>query len=108
LAHAFELAQVKALIVEPELLPNALKAAKQVGISRSRVFVFDHHTPVTQPFHPSENWGEGLGAELKWRDLKSWRALMQLSGRDGMMRKGARRQLLRGCSAVGRQGCPRQ
>jgi 4-coumarate--CoA ligase len=82
LAHAFELAQVKALIVEPELLPNALKAAKQVGISRSRVFVFDHHTPVTQPFHPSENWGEGLGAELKWRDLKSWRALMQFGESD--------------------------
>lgn len=77
LAHAFKISHTKALIVEPELLPNALKAAKEAGIPRSRIFVFDHHTPVTIPYCQSEGWGEGLGAEEKWGGLSSWRALMQ-------------------------------
>ncbi|KAF2791803.1 4-coumarate-CoA ligase-like protein [Melanomma pulvis-pyrius CBS 109.77] len=70
LAHAFEIAQVRAIIVEPELMLNALKAAKECNIPRSRIFVFDHHTPLSIPYHQSEGWGEGLGG------LKSWRSLM--------------------------------
>ncbi|KAH7076370.1 4-coumarate-CoA ligase-like protein [Paraphoma chrysanthemicola] len=76
LAHAFKTADVKALIVEPELLPNALKAAKQVGIPRSHIFVFDHQTPVTTRWHESEVWGEGLGGEDRWGRCRSWRYLM--------------------------------
>lgn len=76
LAHAFKIAQVKALIVEPELLPNALKAAKECGIPQSRIFVFDHHTPVPIAYDEREGQGEGLGDEHKWGGLKSWRALM--------------------------------
>jgi len=82
LAHAFKLAEAKALIVEPELLSKALKAAKEAGIRRSRIFVFDHHTPVSIPYRESENWGEGLGAEEKWGELRSWRALMQYGESD--------------------------
>ncbi|KAF2679279.1 4-coumarate-CoA ligase-like protein [Lentithecium fluviatile CBS 122367] len=82
LAHAFKLAQVRALIVEPDLLPNALKAAKEGGIPRSRIFVFDHHTSVTSPYQKNENWGQGLGAEEKWSDLRSWRALMRFGESD--------------------------
>jgi 4-coumarate--CoA ligase len=76
LTHAFKTAQVKALIVEPELLPNALKAAAQAGIPRSHIFIFDHHTPVTKSWHPSEVWGEGLGGEERWGGCRSWRYLM--------------------------------
>jgi 4-coumarate--CoA ligase len=76
LTHAFMTAQVKALIVEPELLPNALKAAAQAGIPRSHIFVFDHHTPVTIPWNASEVWGEGLGGEERWGGCRSWRYLM--------------------------------
>jgi 4-coumarate--CoA ligase len=76
LAHAFETAEVKALIVEPELLPNALKAAAQANIPRSRIFVFDHHTSITVPWSSSELWGEGLGGEERWGSCKSWRYLM--------------------------------
>ncbi|KAH6533116.1 hypothetical protein HBI81_083160 [Parastagonospora nodorum] len=76
LTHAFQTAQVKALIVEPELLPNALKAAAQAGIPRSHIFVFDHHTPVTVAWSASEVWGEGLGGEERWGGCRSWRYLM--------------------------------
>ncbi|KZM26339.1 uncharacterized protein EKO05_0002199 [Ascochyta rabiei] len=76
LTHAFQTAEVKALVVEPELLPNTLKAAAQAGIPRTNVFVFDHHTPVTRPWNDSEVWGEGLGGEERWGGLKSWRYLV--------------------------------
>ena len=76
LAHAFQTAEVKALIVEPDLLINALKAASQAGIPRSNIFVFDHRTSVTQPWSDDEVWGEGLGGEERWGGLKSWRYLM--------------------------------
>jgi 4-coumarate--CoA ligase len=76
LTHALRTAQIKALIVEPELLPNALKAAAQAGIPRSNIFVFDHHTPVAKAWHPSEVWGEGLGGEERWGGCRSWRYLM--------------------------------
>lgn len=76
LAHAFQTAEVKALIVEPDLLINALKAATQAGIPRSNIFVFDHNTSVTQPWSADEVWGEGLGGEERWGGLKSWRYLM--------------------------------
>ncbi|XPS70580.1 hypothetical protein M3J09_002791 [Ascochyta lentis] len=76
LTHAFQIAEAKVLILEPELLPNALKAAAQAGIPRTNIFVFDHHTPVTQPWSDSEVWGEGLGGEERWGGLKSWRYLM--------------------------------
>lgn len=76
LAHAFQTAEVKALIVEPELLINALKAASQAGIPRSNIFVFDHHTSVTQPWSDDEVWGEELGGEERWGGLQSWRYLM--------------------------------
>lgn len=76
LTHAFKTADVKALIVEPELLPNALKAAAQADIPRSRIFVFDHHTPVTILWRASDVWGEGLGGEERWGGCCSWRCLM--------------------------------
>ncbi|KAG9201606.1 hypothetical protein G6514_005613 [Epicoccum nigrum] len=76
LAQAFQTAEIKALIVEPELLMNALKAADQAGIPRSNIFVFDHHTSVTQHWSDTEVWGEGLGGEERWGGLKSWRYLM--------------------------------
>ncbi|KAF2118196.1 4-coumarate-CoA ligase-like protein [Lophiotrema nucula] len=66
LAHAFRIAEVKAMIVEKELVPNALKAAKEVGIPSSHIFVFDHHTPLNIPFSLGEFDG-----------IKSWRSLMQ-------------------------------
>ncbi|KAF2132772.1 4-coumarate-CoA ligase-like protein [Dothidotthia symphoricarpi CBS 119687] len=82
LAHAFQIAQVKALIVEPELLPNALKAAAQANIPRSHIFIFDHHTPVTAPWSDAEGWNEGLGEEERTGGCKSWRALMGMGESD--------------------------
>jgi 4-coumarate--CoA ligase len=41
--HVFKIAKVKCLIVEPELLKNALIAAEVCNIPRSRIFVFDVH-----------------------------------------------------------------
>lgn len=76
LAHAFKTAEVRALIVEPELLPNGLKAAAQANIPRANIFVFDHHTAVTTPWHASEVWGEGLGGEERWGGCRSWRYLL--------------------------------
>ncbi|KAF1932209.1 4-coumarate-CoA ligase [Didymella exigua CBS 183.55] len=67
LEHAFHTAEVKALIVEPEFLPNALKAAQQAGISRTNIFVFDHHTSAAQP------WDDSEVGDI---DIKSWRYLM--------------------------------
>ncbi|OCL14379.1 4-coumarate-CoA ligase-like protein [Glonium stellatum] len=43
LQHAFRIAKVKCLIVEPELLKNALIAAEACNIPRSRIFIFDVH-----------------------------------------------------------------
>jgi acyl-CoA synthetase (AMP-forming)/AMP-acid ligase II len=82
LTHAFQTAEIKALVVEPELLPNALKAAAQAGIPRNNIFVFDHHTSVNQPWDNSEVWGEGLGGEERWGGAKSWRYLMGHAERD--------------------------
>lgn len=82
LSHAFRTAQVRALIVEPELLPNALKAAAQANIPRSNIFVFDHNVRVTQPWHASETWGEGLGGEETWGKCQSWRYLMSHGEKD--------------------------
>jgi 4-coumarate--CoA ligase len=67
LEHAFRTAEVKALIVEPELLPNALKAAHQAGIPRTNIFAFDYHTPVDKPWSSNKAWKT---------DIKSWRHLM--------------------------------
>jgi 4-coumarate--CoA ligase len=67
LEHAFRTAEIKALVVEPELLPNALRAAQQAGIPRTNIFSFDHHIPVTQPWDSREFWDT---------DIKSWRYLM--------------------------------
>ncbi|KAJ4383019.1 hypothetical protein N0V86_002246 [Didymella sp. IMI 355093] len=67
LEHAFRTAEIKALVVEPELLPNALRAAQQAGIPRTNIFIFDHHIPVTQPWDTREFWDT---------DIKSWRYLM--------------------------------
>lgn len=68
LAHSWKVAEAQALIVEPELLPNALKAAKEIGLSLNRIFIFDHHTPIDSPNTASENG---------WSGLKSWRELMK-------------------------------
>lgn len=73
LTHAFKTAEVKALLVEPELLPNALKAAAQANIPLSNVFVFDHHHPVPVPA-AAVPWTET--ADDSWSGLKSWRYLM--------------------------------
>jgi 4-coumarate--CoA ligase len=67
LTHAFQTAEVKALIVEPELLPNALKAADAANIPRSNIFVFDHHTPLTSVDDIDDHAGS---------EQRSWRALM--------------------------------
>ena len=39
--HAFKIAKVKCLIVEPELLKNAFITAEARSIPRSRIIVFD-------------------------------------------------------------------
>ncbi|KAF1912653.1 hypothetical protein BDU57DRAFT_583121 [Ampelomyces quisqualis] len=46
LTHAFKTAKFKALMVEAELLPGALKAAVQAKILRFLIFAFDHHNSV--------------------------------------------------------------
>lgn len=79
LTHAFRTAEVKALIVEPELLPTAFKAAQQANIPQSKIFVFDHHVDVAVPWMESAPWmsesaveaEEGLGLK-SWRYLMSW------------------------------------
>ncbi|PSN69630.1 4-coumarate-CoA ligase-like protein [Corynespora cassiicola Philippines] len=76
LSHALRTAACRALLVEPAVLPTALKAAKEVGIPRSRVFVFDHETPLSQAWDEREVWGEGLGGEERWGGCRSWRVLM--------------------------------
>jgi long-subunit acyl-CoA synthetase (AMP-forming) len=73
LAHSWKIAQARGLLVEPELLPNALKAAKQCNIPASRIFVFDHQTPVTTPYE---------GPQKKWHGLRSWRYLFGHGERD--------------------------
>ena len=65
LAHAIKSAGIKALIVEPEILEHALKAADDGGISRERVFVFDNVKDQKVP--------EGL---------KSWRSLLEHGEQD--------------------------
>ncbi|KAF2464098.1 4-coumarate-CoA ligase-like protein [Lindgomyces ingoldianus] len=77
LTHAFKTAAVRALLVEPDLLPNALKAAKECNIPASRIFVFDHHTPLSTSSNCSSRWVEELGSEEKWGGLRSWRSLME-------------------------------
>lgn len=77
LAHAFKIAEVRGLIVEPELLPNALKAAQEAGIPFSRIFVFDHHTPLDTPYDDREGWSVSSSLMGKVGELKSWRSLMQ-------------------------------
>ena len=74
--HAFQTADVKALIVEPHILPIALEAASQARISREYIFVFDYDTPLTQPWHPSGVQGRSPGVEERWDGLASWRALL--------------------------------
>ncbi|KAL1603854.1 hypothetical protein SLS60_005446 [Paraconiothyrium brasiliense] len=56
LAHAFKVADVRGIVVEPELLPNALKAAKEADIPFSRIFVFDHHASLAAPYNVDEGW----------------------------------------------------
>src|SRR4051812_23540267 len=69
LSHAFKVAQVRAVIVEPELLSKALKAAQENDIPSSRIFVFDHHTPVSElSAHSLE--------DSSWDGLRSWRRLL--------------------------------
>lgn len=82
LAHALKTAEVKVLIVEPELLPNALKAAAQAQIPISHIFVVDYHTSVAISWADSEAWGEGLGGEERWGGCKSWRYLMGQAQRE--------------------------
>ncbi|KAH8725360.1 4-coumarate-CoA ligase-like protein [Phaeosphaeriaceae sp. PMI808] len=78
LSHAFKTAEVKALIVEPELLPNALKAAKQANIPQSHIFVFDHQTSVTIPWNDSESWRYLMvQGERKWKGWDSERRSKQ-------------------------------
>lgn len=60
LSHAIKAAQIKFLIVEPEILKHALKAADDAGISRERVFIFDSRDGQTVP--------EGF---------KSWKSLLE-------------------------------
>ena len=81
LAHGFKVADVKGLIVEPELLPNALRAAKEVGISFTRVFVFDHHAPLSDPFDHKKTWSVASSLKGTVGQLESWRSLMQYGER---------------------------
>ncbi|KAJ4287275.1 hypothetical protein N0V90_012673 [Kalmusia sp. IMI 367209] len=82
LAHAFKVAHVKGLIVEPELLPNALKAAEEIGIPYSKIFVFDHHTPLSNQYNSKQVWSSSIGLEGRADELKSWRSLMQYGEND--------------------------
>ena len=66
LAHAIKVAGIKFIIVEPEILQHAVKAADDAGIPRSRVLIFDNleHQKVPAGFnswrslleHGEEDW----------------------------------------------------
>lgn len=73
LAHSWTIAQARALMVEPELLPHALAAAKQCNIPTNRIFVFDHHTPLSVPCE---------GPRAEWHGLRSWRYLFRHGEKD--------------------------
>ena len=60
LSHAVKTAKIKLFIVEPEILPNVLKAANGSGIPRDRILIFDNG-------FPGQSIPEGF---------KSWRTLM--------------------------------
>lgn len=59
LSHAVKTAKINFFIVEPELLPNILKAAEETGIPKERIFIFDNL--------PGQSVPQGF---------KSWRTLM--------------------------------
>lgn len=82
LSHAFKTAEVKALIVEPELLTNALKAADEANIPRSHIFVFDHDVSLEATWSDSGRWGHGMFGEGRWDQLRSWRSLMNYGESD--------------------------
>lgn len=60
LSHAIKAANIKMIIVEPEILKHALKAADDAGIPRERVMIFDNRQGQQVP--------EGF---------KSWKTLME-------------------------------
>jgi long-subunit acyl-CoA synthetase (AMP-forming) len=64
LVHHIKTSKSKFLITEPELLKDALKAAKECGIPADRVWVFDVH-----------------GQEVP-KGMKSWKQLMEFGERD--------------------------
>ncbi|KAF1810609.1 acetyl-CoA synthetase-like protein [Eremomyces bilateralis CBS 781.70] len=67
LTHHMSMTEAKVLIVEPALLTTTLEAAKECGISESKIFVFDVHDENTHPH------------------LQSWDVLLQHGEEDWVM-----------------------
>lgn len=59
LANAVKVAKINFFIVEPELLPNILTAAKDAGVAQDRILIFDN----------------GLPGQSVPKGFKSWRTL---------------------------------
>ncbi|KAB8349815.1 hypothetical protein FH972_023828 [Carpinus fangiana] len=74
MVHHLKTARVRMLIVEPELLSTTLQAAKEAGLPRSAVLVFDHKGNEIIP--PEHNI------------LKRWRSLLDHGERDWVRLKG--------------------
>jgi 4-coumarate--CoA ligase len=77
LVHAIKIARVAFFVVEPEILENVLDAARQVGLHRDRIFIFDHSSEQKVPVgfrswrelltHGEQDW-EGFDDERRSRN----------------------------------------
>ena len=65
LAHAVKTADIKFFVVQPDLLPNVLKAAQQTGIPESHIFVFNVHDEPVPLNLRSWKWLQSQG-EADW------------------------------------------
>ena len=50
LAHALRTSKVTHMFVEPSLLPKALKAAKEVGVPESNIYILEGHSEGRKSF----------------------------------------------------------
>jgi 4-coumarate--CoA ligase len=95
LNNLFTLAKTKFVIVEPDLLPSLLPAARQYGLSESKIFTFDMRTDAK--FHEFEALGSFLNyAESDWvhfndekRAKETIAALLFTSGTTGLPKAAA-------------------
>lgn len=65
LAHAVKTADIKFFVVQPDLLHNVLKAAEQVGLPQSNIFVFNVHEEAVPSNLRSWTWLQSHG-EADW------------------------------------------